>query len=43
MANFKVIQQYLFLVEQSGEPDDGSYGVINFFNIKIITAFIVLI
>ena len=24
MANFKVIQQYLFVVEQSGEPDDGS-------------------
>ena len=24
MANFKVIQQYLFLVEQPGEADDGS-------------------
>ena len=24
MANFKVIQQYLFLVEQSAEADDGS-------------------
>ena len=24
MANFKVLQQYLFLVEQSGEADDGS-------------------
>ena len=24
MANFKVTQQYLFVVEQSGEADDGS-------------------
>ena len=24
MANFKVIQQYLFVVEQSGEADDRS-------------------
>ena len=24
MANFKVSQQYLFVVEQSGEADDGS-------------------
>ena len=24
MANFKVIQQYLFVVEQPGEADDGS-------------------